>query len=69
MYSLVKPFMYSLVQPIISGLVQPLMYSLFHRERFLVNFARTETYKKSAIPVLQRLNEYYMNIPEAEDGR
>ena len=39
-----------------------------NRERFLVNFARTETYKKSAIPVLQRrLNDYYMNIPEAKD--
>ena len=32
-----------------------------NREKFIVNFARTEAYKKSAIPVLQRrLNTHYM---------
>ena len=46
-------------------------HSLRRREKFRVNFARKDTYKSSAIPVLQhRLNAHYSNnsVPAGQGG-
>ena len=45
-------------------------HNVRHMEKFKVNKARTESYKQSTIPYLQRrLNEYYEKKNKLDQGR